>query len=70
MMHTCHFTRLTNAFSKKVENHVHSVALFAMYCNFVRIHSNHTLFNLCSHLQRWAQRLHAQGGLIGWSVAI
>jgi len=26
------------AFSKKVENHAHSVALFAMYYNFVRIH--------------------------------
>jgi hypothetical protein len=32
------FTRLTNAFSKKVENHAHSVALFAMYYNFARIH--------------------------------
>jgi hypothetical protein len=32
------FTRLINAFSKKVENHAHSVALFAMYYNFVRIH--------------------------------
>jgi hypothetical protein len=32
------FTRLTNAFSKKVENHAHSVAPFAMYYNFVRIH--------------------------------
>jgi hypothetical protein len=32
------FTRLTNAFSKKIENHAHSVALFAMYYNFVRIH--------------------------------
>jgi predicted CoA-binding protein len=38
MMHTCHFTRLTNAFSKKVENHAHSVALFAMYYNLVCIH--------------------------------
>jgi IS1 family transposase len=37
-MHTRRFTRLTNAFSKKIENHKHAVALFAMYYNFVRIH--------------------------------
>jgi hypothetical protein len=37
-MHTRRFTRLANAFSKNVENHAHSVALFAMYYNFVRIH--------------------------------
>jgi IS1 family transposase len=37
-MHTRRFTRLANAFSKKVENHRHAVALFAMYYNFVRIH--------------------------------
>ena len=32
------FTRLTNAFSKKVENHTHSVAIHTMHYNFVRIH--------------------------------
>ena len=32
------FTRLTNAFSKKVENHACAVAFHAMYYNFVRIH--------------------------------
>lgn len=32
------FTRLTNAFSKKIENHAHSVALFFMHYNFVRVH--------------------------------
>ncbi len=32
------FTRLTNAFSKKFENHAHSVAIHFMYYNFVRIH--------------------------------
>ena len=32
------FTRLTNAFSKKIENHVAMVALHFMYYNFARIH--------------------------------
>ncbi len=32
------FTRLTNAFSKKIENHAHSVAIHTMHYNFVRIH--------------------------------
>jgi IS1 family transposase len=32
------FTRLTNAFSKKIENHAAAVALYFMYYNFVRIH--------------------------------
>ena len=32
------FTRLTNAFSKKLDNHIAMIALFHMYYNFVRIH--------------------------------
>jgi IS1 family transposase len=39
-MHMRRFTRLTNAFSKKVENHAHSVALHFMFYNFVRIHQS------------------------------
>ena len=34
------FTRLTNAFSKKIENHAHSVAIHFMHYNFVRIHQS------------------------------
>jgi cell fate regulator YaaT (PSP1 superfamily) len=37
-MHMRRLTRLTNAFSKKVENHAAAVSLHAMYYNFVRIH--------------------------------
>jgi hypothetical protein len=38
-MHMRRFTRLTNGFSKKVENHAYAVALHMMYYNFVRLHS-------------------------------
>lgn len=34
------FTRLTNAFSKKVENHAHAIALHFMFYNFGRIHKS------------------------------
>lgn len=34
------FTKLTNAFSKKIENHAHAIALYFMYYNFVRIHKS------------------------------
>lgn len=33
------FTRLTNAFSKKIENHMHAISFFFMVYNFVKIHS-------------------------------
>jgi IS1 family transposase len=32
------FTRLTNAFSKKLDNHIHALALYFAFYNFVRIH--------------------------------
>jgi IS1 family transposase len=34
------FTRLTNAHSKKIENHIHAISLYFMYYNFVRIHQS------------------------------
>lgn len=36
--HMRRFTRLTNAFPKKFENHVHMVALYTVWYNFIRIH--------------------------------
>jgi len=32
------FTRLTNAFSKKLENHIHALALYFVFYNFTRVH--------------------------------
>lgn len=37
-MHMRRFTRLTNGFSKKLENHIAAVSLQFMYYNLVRIH--------------------------------
>ena len=37
-MHNRRFTRLTNAFSKKFENHAHMVAIWAVWYNWLRIH--------------------------------
>jgi IS1 family transposase len=37
-MHMRRFTRLTNAFSKKLENHGHAIALYFMWYNFGRVH--------------------------------
>jgi hypothetical protein len=34
------FTRLTNAFLKKIENHMHAVNFYFMVYNFVKIHSS------------------------------
>ena len=37
-MHMRRFTRLTNAFSKKIENHCHAIALHFVYYNFCKVH--------------------------------
>ena len=37
-MHMRRFTRLTNAFSKKIENHCYAIALHFVYYNFAKIH--------------------------------
>lgn len=39
-MNVRRFTRLTNAFSKKLENHMHAISLFHMHYNFCRIHKS------------------------------
>jgi IS1 family transposase len=37
------FTRLTNAFSKKLENHYHALSLYFVFYNFVRLHKTHRM---------------------------
>jgi len=39
-MHMRRFTRLTNAFSKNMENHMHAVSLHFIFYNFCRIHKS------------------------------
>ena len=39
-MHIRRFTRLTSAFSKKIENHCYAIALHFVYYNFVKIHNS------------------------------
>ena len=34
------FTRLTNAFSKKLDNRIHALALYSSFYNFCRIHKS------------------------------
>jgi IS1 family transposase len=44
-MHMRRFTRLTNGYSKKAENHAHAVSLHFMFYNFVRPHTTLTKAN-------------------------
>jgi IS1 family transposase len=58
-MHNRRFTRLTNAFSKKFENHAHMVAIWAIWYNFIRIHKTLRVTpamasELCETVMDWA----------------
>jgi hypothetical protein len=37
-MHMRRFTRLTNGFSKKIQNHIHMVALYTVFYTFTKVH--------------------------------
>jgi hypothetical protein len=37
------FTRLTNAFSKKIDMHIYALSLYFVFYNFVRTHKAHKL---------------------------
>lgn len=37
-MHMRRYTRLTNGFSKKLENHIHMVAIYTVFYNFTKVH--------------------------------
>lgn len=37
-MHMRRFTRLTNAFSKKIDPHIHALSLYFVFYNFARVH--------------------------------
>ena len=39
-MHVRRFTRLTNGFSKKLENHIYMVAIYTVFYNFTKIHKS------------------------------
>jgi hypothetical protein len=39
-MHMRRFTRLTNGFSKKIDNHIASIAIHYMHYNFCRVHQS------------------------------
>jgi IS1 family transposase len=58
------FTRLTNAFSKKFENHAHMIAIYAVWYNFLRIHKTLRVTpamaaGVCDTVMTWEQIVEA-----------
>ena len=62
-MHSRRMTRLTNGFSKKIDNHSHAMALHFMYYNFVRIHK--TLRTTPAMAAKVTSRLWEIGDIVG-----
>src|SRR5207244_9253672 len=60
------FTRLTNAFSKKLENQAHMVALYALWYNFVRIQQ--TLRTSPAMAAGIEKRLWSMEDVVRWSM--
>ena len=63
-MHNRRFTRLTNAFSNKFENHAHMVAIYAVWYNLLRIHTTLRVTpamaaGLSDTVMKWAQIVEA-----------
>ncbi|WP_166141132.1 IS1 family transposase [Methylosinus sp. RM1] len=63
-MHNRRFTRLTNAFSKKFENHAHMVAIYAVWYNWLRIHKTLRVTpamaaGVCDTVMTWEQIVEA-----------
>jgi len=61
------FTRLTNGFSKKLENHLHMLSLYFVHYNFVRIHK--TLKMTPAMAAGVTNTLHDMAWLVGIIVA-
>jgi IS1 family transposase len=60
------FTRLTNAFSKKIENHAAAVALYFMHYNYCRVHQSLRVTpcmeaNVTNHIRTVKEMLQAIG---------
>jgi len=64
------FTRLTNAFSKKIENHIYALAVDMVYYNFVRIHKTLRMSpgmasGVADHLWSWEEVIERMDAMAG-----